>query len=113
MPKLLLEFMIISLDWMLRNEFITEKRKNVLKDFDKYCKIVFLGAFPMSIPPNQVIDLIFTYNLARIMYFHIFSLSVKEYKSKKSPKSLLAFIMLLVYCERQVSESEVKLLSRV
>ena len=57
---------------MLRNGFTTEKRKNVLKGFDKYCKIVFLGAFPMSIPPNQVIDLIFTYNLARITYFHIF-----------------------------------------
>ena len=57
---------------MLRNGFTTEKRKDVLKGFDKYCKIVFLGAFPMSIPPNQVIDLIFTYNLARITYFHIF-----------------------------------------
>ena len=44
----------------------------------------------MSIPPNQVIDLIFTYNLARIMYFHIFALSVKEYK-RKIPQILACF----------------------
>lgn len=42
----------------------------------------------MSFPPNQVSDLIFTYNLARITYFHIL-LSVKEYKSKKTPNPCL------------------------
>lgn len=43
----------------------------------------------MSFPPNQVSDLIFTYNLARITYFHIFLLSVKEYKSKKTTNPCL------------------------
>ena len=61
--------LVISLDWFSRNGFINEKRESVLKDFTTDCQIISL---PMSILPNHVIDLFFTYNLAIIMHFHIF-----------------------------------------